>query len=59
MKSIYVTRAIPEVGLQMLRAKGYAVTVSPRKTPPTEEEPISRPKALSSFFLNIPDRKLM
>jgi len=38
MKKIFVTRTIPENGLNMLHAKGYFVTVSKKDGPLTKEE---------------------
>lgn len=36
--NIFVTRNIPQIGLDMLRAKGYTVEVSDFKIPPTKKE---------------------
>jgi hypothetical protein len=38
MKNIYVTRKIPEVGLKMLRDKGYNLDVRQDEMPPTQDE---------------------
>lgn len=38
MKKIFVTRRIPEIGLQMLRAAGHAVEISPKNLPLTKRE---------------------
>jgi len=38
MKRIYITRQIPEVGIQMLRDKGYEVDVSPKDRPLSKRE---------------------
>lgn len=38
MKKIFVTRRIPEVGLQMLRTAGHMVEVSPKNRPLTARE---------------------
>jgi glyoxylate reductase len=40
-KKIYVTRTIPEIGIQMLKDKGYDVEVGSYKVPPTAKELIS------------------
>ena len=37
-KSIYITRQIPEEGIKMLQEKGYKLTISKSKRPPTHEE---------------------
>ena len=44
MKKIFVTRAIPERGVAMLKEKGYAVTVSDKDGVLTKEELIGRLK---------------
>ncbi len=38
MKKVYVTRKIPELGIQMLRGKGYEVDVSSKNRPLTKKE---------------------
>ncbi len=40
-KKIFVTRAIPDVGINMLKEKGYEVDISPAIDPPSHEEIIS------------------
>lgn len=40
-KRIFITRAIPEIGIKMLRDKGYTVDVFPKKHVPTQRELIS------------------
>ncbi len=42
MKKIYVTRAIPEVGIKMLRDKGYEVDINEKDRPLTQKELIKR-----------------
>ncbi len=37
-KAIFVTREIPEVGIQMLKEKGYAVDVYPKDAPISQKE---------------------
>ena len=37
-KKIFITRQIPEVGIKMLKEKGYEVTLSGKKTPPSQKE---------------------
>jgi len=39
-KSIYITRAIPEIGIRMLRDKGYEVDVYAKDQPPTQQQVI-------------------
>lgn len=41
---VYVTRAIPEVGLKLLRDKGYEVDVNPKDRPLTQKELIKQLK---------------
>jgi glyoxylate reductase len=38
MKKVYVTRKIPQIGIKMLRDKGYEVDVSPEDRPLTKKE---------------------
>ncbi len=38
MKKIFITRQIPENGINLLKEKGYEVTIGDTKTPPTQEE---------------------
>ncbi len=40
-KNIYITRTIPEVGINLLKEKGYKVTVSKKNKVPTKEELIN------------------
>ncbi len=40
-KSVFITRAIPEVGLKLLRDKGYAVDVYPKDKVPKQKHLIS------------------
>lgn len=40
-KKIYVTRTIPQIGIQMLKDKGYDVEVGTSKVPPTAKELVS------------------
>lgn len=40
-KKVFITRRIPEIGVQMLREKGYEVDVYPKENPPTQKEIIS------------------
>ncbi|OGI82951.1 D-glycerate dehydrogenase [Candidatus Nomurabacteria bacterium RIFCSPLOWO2_02_FULL_44_12] len=44
MKSIFITRQIPENGIKILKEKGYDVTVGKYKTPPTQPELIEELK---------------
>ncbi len=44
MSKIFITRQIPEIGINILREKGYDVTIGENKTPPTEEELINEIK---------------
>src|SRR3972149_6652679 len=44
MKSIFITRQIPENGIKILKEKGYDVTVGKHKTPPTQPELIEELK---------------
>src|ERR1035437_2366384 len=44
MKKIFITRQIPENGINILREKGYKVTVGKSKTPPTQKELIDEIK---------------
>jgi predicted nucleic acid binding AN1-type Zn finger protein len=37
-KNIYITREIPAIGIEMLRAKGYSVEVGTSKVPLTKED---------------------
>ena len=37
-KKIYITREIPAVGIEMLRAKGYEIDMNPKDKPLTEKE---------------------
>ncbi len=39
--NIYVTRTIPEVGLEVLRSKGYNLTISPSTVPPSKADIIA------------------
>ena len=41
MKSVFITRNIPEVGISMLKNRGYAVDVSPFDRPLTKQELIT------------------
>lgn len=38
MKKIFITRMIPELGIKLLKDKGYEVTVGAWKTPPTKKD---------------------
>jgi lactate dehydrogenase-like 2-hydroxyacid dehydrogenase len=38
MKKVYITRQIPEIGISMLRDKGYEVDISPKKRPLSHKE---------------------
>ncbi len=38
MKKIYITRQIPEVGIKMLKDKGYEIDISPKDRPLTKKE---------------------
>lgn len=38
MKKVYITRQIPEVGISMLKEKGYEVDVSPKARPLSQKE---------------------
>lgn len=44
MKKIFITRQIPENGINILKEKGYDVTIGEIKTPPTQEELINEIK---------------
>ena len=44
-KKICITRAIPDIGITMLRDKGYEVDVAPYIDPPTKEDIIASVKA--------------
>ncbi len=44
MKKIFVTRKIPEIGIQMLRDKGYQVDISPLEKVPSQSKLISHLK---------------
>lgn len=41
MKSVFITRKIPEIGINMLRDKGYEVVINPNDRPLTKKELIS------------------
>lgn len=47
MKKVFITRKIPANGLEMLREKGYDVTVGKSKTPPTQKELINEIKGIN------------
>ncbi len=38
MKNIFITRRIPEIGIKMLKDKGYQITQGTYKTPPSKQE---------------------
>ena len=38
MPKIYITRKIPEIGIQMLKDKGYEVDINPKDRPLKEKE---------------------
>src|SRR3989344_3819363 len=38
MKNIFITRQIPELGIKMLRDKGYSVDISPKDRPLSKKE---------------------
>jgi glyoxylate reductase len=38
MKKVYITRQIPEVGIEMLKDKGYEVSINPKARPLTKKE---------------------
>lgn len=47
MKSVFITRKIPEVGISMLKNRGYTVDINPNDRPLTKQELISALKAKS------------
>lgn len=44
MKNIFITRSIPEIGINMLKEKGYEITIGKYKTPPSQKEIIDELK---------------
>jgi glyoxylate reductase len=72
MANIYITRKIPEIGLKILKDKGYDITVRDNEMPPSREElesvlnsgnydavvTLLTDKIDSSFFDNHPNIKL-
>lgn len=38
MKNVYITRMIPEIGISMLKEKGYEVDINPKDRPLTKKE---------------------
>ncbi len=40
-KSIFITREIPEIGIKILREKGYTVDINPESSAPTRDQIIS------------------
>ncbi|MEN9649251.1 MAG: hypothetical protein RL094_218 [Candidatus Parcubacteria bacterium] len=62
--NIYVTRQIPEIGLEKLRAKGYNLTISSSTVPPTKAELIEAVKgknydALLTLLTDTVDAELL
>jgi len=56
MNKIFVTRKIPEVGIKMLRDKGYEVIIQPEDRPGTKEEILEGIKGVDALLCLLTDK---
>jgi glyoxylate reductase len=55
-KSVYVTRIIPECGIDLLARAGFAVQMNPYARPPTAEDLLSEAGKHDAFLCQLTDR---